>query len=67
VNHLVQTDLIRIHQIEMRQAADHHRLVVAARRAARQRRPGRENLLDRLTRRAPRAIRGVAEAEPCPS
>lgn len=66
MNHFAHPDLIRIQHAELRRAADHHRLVVAARRAARRCRPGGEHLLNRLTRRAPRAIRMVAEAEPCP-
>lgn len=67
MNHIAHIELIRIHHAEMLRSAEHHRLVVVAtRQAAQQPRPGRENLLRRLTRRGSWALRGVAEAEPWP-
>ncbi len=63
---LAHVELVRIHQAELRQAADQHRLVAAARRATRRHRRGRAHLLDRLVRRASRTIPEVSEAEPCP-
>ncbi|MDN5918461.1 MAG: hypothetical protein L0I76_25745 [Pseudonocardia sp.] len=66
MNH-AQSELIRLHHAELRQAADHHRLVTAVRETARSRRPLVATLLDWLTQPAPRRQRGVPEAEPCPS
>jgi hypothetical protein len=66
VNHFAHVDLIRIHHAELRQAADHRRLVSAARSAVRSRRPRLTHLLAGATHPTPRRLRGVTEAEPCP-
>ena len=57
MNHVLVLDLIRTHHAELRQAADHHRLVTATRHTA--------SPLARVTR-PQRRLRGIAEAEPCP-
>jgi hypothetical protein len=62
VNPFIHNELIRLHQDDLRRAADRHRLAAHARGSLRRRRPRVTQLLARLT---PRQLRRVAQAEPC--
>lgn len=64
MNHFAHPELIRIHLAELHRAADHHRMVTVARRAARYARVARPG--EPSAAPAPWRLRAVAEAQPCP-
>jgi hypothetical protein len=65
MNPFVHPELIRVRHAELLRAADHHRLVAAARRTGRVRpRPDLAHLLTRIARVARRWRPGVVAAGP---
>lgn len=66
MNHFAHSELIRIHHADLREAADHHRLVTAVRGTTRSRHPVVAHLLAWLTGPTSERLRGIPEAEPCP-
>lgn len=66
MNHATDIELIRLHQAEMRAAADDHRLLIAGRRTGRRRHLRATPLHEISTRATPRRVRPTTEAEPCP-